>query len=218
MSKSKSLTDKYEKVCSIKDKALSLVEMQMNGDISQVDAKELGEVADIAKDMAELMKYCAEAEYYEKVTEAMDEASPEEKMHYMDKYIPEYDQRYYTPMRYAQRRDSRGRYMYNDGMYPIEEYKSDKMWYGNTNGSNNPMHMNDDMNSAMRDMREGRSGMVRKTYMDLKNSGADKNAKIEEIKRYAGELIEDMNEMLEDATPEERSTIKTKLTAFVSKL
>jgi len=85
----KSLKDKYERICDLKDKFLEITETQLEGDISTVSAEELGYVVDMAKDMAEMMKYCEEAKYYCKVTEAMDKASDEEKSYYMTMYAPE---------------------------------------------------------------------------------------------------------------------------------
>lgn len=41
--------------------------------MEQTDAKELGELVDMVKDLAEAKKYCMEACYYEKVVEAMEE-------------------------------------------------------------------------------------------------------------------------------------------------
>lgn len=233
---SKDIKEKYERVCAIKDRAIGLIESQINGDISSVDAKELGEVADIAKDMAEVMKLCAESEYYHKITEAMDKNSDEDNKMYMDKYMPE-TAMYYTPMgmtTYARRRDSRGRYMYTEPvvnkMYSMEDYDynpdyKDRMYYSTSSpssrrsSSTNTSATMGSMNSDYaRDYREGRSGMTRRTYMEHRDNAADKNTKIEDIKKYAVELVEDMDEMLKDASPEEKATMKSKLTTFVSKL
>lgn len=59
---------------------IDIVEDQMSGDLSVVDAKELGEIVDCAKDCAEIIKYCAEADYYWHVTDAMDKNTPERNM------------------------------------------------------------------------------------------------------------------------------------------
>lgn len=126
--------EKFERIDSIKERATCLVESQINGDIQNVDAKELGEIADIVKDMAETKKLCMEAKYYEAVTDAMEEADPEEKKIYMDKYLPEqrmfYGGRFpnypLPPIMYyrggngrGRMRDSRGRFMY-DEMMPLD--------------------------------------------------------------------------------------------------
>ena len=40
----KDFKEKYEKVCTIKDRALSLVDMQLNGNIENVDGKPTAEL------------------------------------------------------------------------------------------------------------------------------------------------------------------------------
>lgn len=232
----KDIKEKYERVCAIKDKALSLVETQLNGDLSQVDAKELGEVADIAKDMAEVMKLMEETCYYHKVTEAMEESSEEEKKYYMGKYIPEYEGKFYTPIAkpavedFARRRDSRGRYMYtNPELYMMDDRyddKYDRMYYtepsgmyysSNGNRSNLTSSNNGGMNYA-RDMREGRSGISRRTYMELKEHGEDKNKTNKELEKYMSELSEDMSEMIANMDSSEKATLKQKLATIASKI
>ena len=68
-----------ERLKSIKDCLIAQVIGQM-GKLDQVDAKELGEVVDMIKDMEE-------ACYYAKITEDM-EKTEEEKKYYTDYYHP----------------------------------------------------------------------------------------------------------------------------------
>lgn len=209
----KDIKEKYERVCSIKDKAISLVETQLNGDLTQVDAKELGEVADIAKDMAEIMKLCSEAEYYCKVAEAMDDASPEEKSYQLNKYIPEYEGKFYTPMTMTRQRDSRGRYMYTEPMWHEDESYKDRMYYSSMNGGSSGN--NSSMNYAARDYREGRSPMIRRTYMELKENGKDAT---KELEHFMDEMATDITEMVEKMTPQERATLKQRLVTLSTKI
>lgn len=205
----KDIKEKYERVCAIKDKAISLVETQLNGDLSSVDAKELGEVADIAKDMAELMKLSEEACYYHKVTEAMDEGSDEEKKYYMNKYIPEYEGKFYTPIDYARRRDSRGRYMYTEPDWHMEPTSRDidRMHY-------NTMDMTDGRTT---NGMTTRSAITRRTYMDMANS--DKTSKTEKLKEYLQNFSDEMTEMFVEgkASPEEKQIAKQTLMQFINK-
>lgn len=251
----KDFKEKFEKVCTIKDRALSLVDMQLNGNIENVDAKELGEVADIAKDMAEIMKLCAEAEYYHDITEAMDKNSDAENKMYMNQYLPE--TRYYgdkgmTPIVYANGNGNMGgmgnsgnsngtRYympMYDemtergrgydmwDEMYPGMKGMKPHYYTDNGIGSNvnvstpdrGSTHRTMDSGEYMRDAREGRSGITRRTYMDMKEQGAEKSEKVKEIKKWASDFSEDVMEMLEDASPEEKTTLKQHLTQLISKI
>lgn len=215
----KDLKEKYERVCAIKDKALSLVETQLNGDLSSVDAKELGEVMDIAKDSAELIKYMEESYYYHKVTEAMDEASPEEKSYQLNKYIPEYEGKFYTPMDYARARDSRGRYMYTEPDYRVDPDYRNRMYYSSMSSSNsgqNGSHMN--YTDGMRDVREGRSPMARRTYMEMKEHGGDKEKTNKELEHYVAELGDDITELIESMDASEKAILKQKMSQLISKI
>lgn len=61
-----------EKIYEIKNKILQRVEKDsMNMD--RVDVKELGELVDMVKDLAEAEDHCWQAQYYRKVTEAMEQ-------------------------------------------------------------------------------------------------------------------------------------------------
>lgn len=216
----KDIKEKYERVCSIKDKALSLVETQLNGNIENVDAKELGEVADIAKDMAELMKCCAEAEYYHTVTEAMNEATEEDKKYYMDKYLPE-TMMYYTPMgNYARQRDSRGRYMYTEPesmRYDdrFDEPYRNRMYFSTS--ANTGSHSNS-MNYTMNDSRMGRAWESRRGYMEAKEMGEDKTKTNKELEKFMQDMADDMTEMIQDMDSSEKAILKQKLATMASKI
>lgn len=186
-----------DRMKSIKDRFLGIIEGQLSGDLSKVSAKELGEIVDCAKDMAEMTYYC-------KITEAMEKNSDAENKGYMDEYLPE--SRYYTPtrMNMARRRDSRGRYMYTEPDYMMDDrYDQDfrsRMYYTN-----------------MHDPREGRSYISRRTYMEVKDS-ADKNAKMREMENYMNDLSSDLTEMIMGLDPTEKANVKTKLTQLASKI
>lgn len=61
------------KIKEVKDKVLGRMETAMTerGSVDRMDVKEMGELADIVKDLAEAEKSCWEAEYYRSITEAM---------------------------------------------------------------------------------------------------------------------------------------------------
>lgn len=201
---SKDFKEKYERVCGVKDKALSLVETQMNGNIQDVDAKELGEVADIAKDMAEIMKLCSEAEYYFKITEAMDKHSNDENMEYIEEYIPK-SKRYYSRP-----------YVYDDDRYD-ETYRS-RMYYTDPNArvthNGKGMRINYGDHTTM----DGRAYVSRRGYMESKNNGADNATLISEIRKWASDTAEDVMEMIKDASPEEKAVLKQHFAQIASKI
>lgn len=218
---SKDIKEKYERVCAIKDKALSLIETQLNGDLTQVDAKELGEVVDIAKDMAELMKYSEEACYYHKVTEAMENGSDEEKKYYLNKYIPEYEGKFYMPMEnYARRRDSRGRYMYTEPYMMDDRYDPEmigRMYYSSNSSSNNNSNSGR-MNYTNHDMRDGRAWESRRGYMEAKEHGEDKNQTNKELEKFMQDLADDMTEMVVNMDANEKTLLKQRLATMASKI
>ena len=77
--------------------------------------------------------------------------------------------------------------------------------------------------STERDMREGRSGISRKHYMETKeqhkaNTQQDKDAKMQSLDEYMKELSTDMTELITDMTPEERSLIKNKMSVLMTKI
>lgn len=214
----KDFKEKYERVCALKDRIISLVEGQLAGDLSSVDAKELGEVTDMAKDFAEIMKLCSEAEYYHKVTEAMDEADPEEKSAKLNKYIPEYEGKFYTPvMNMARMRDSRGRYMYTEPYdYEDDRYDrmhSNRMYYSSMNDN----HGSANMATMAGDPKSGRAYISRRGYMEANEKG-DADKKTKELENYIKDLSEDLMDMIETMDANSRAILKNKITQLATKM
>ena len=191
--------------------------------IEKIDTKEMGEVADIIKDLCE-------AEYYAKISKAMDESEYGEDY---DMNGPMEERRYYR----GQPRDSRGRYMsrrgYHEPTYHMtpemyrehtpEHYRDmdreeGRMYYTET-GMGNSSHMG----TMSRDHREGRSGMSRRNYMETKemhpgNTPEDKQKKVQDLEKYMNELATDVTEMINGSTAEEKTLLKTKLQSLVQKI
>ena len=169
-----------EMLKSMKDTLMTQAQSQM-GNLSSVDAKELGEVIDMIKDLEEAIYYCT-------IVEAMEGKDKEEKPHSM----------YYMP-------------------YPRDmERPMGKMYYdgGNSNSMGSSVKgyretLYDPY--GMRDVREGRSPMSRKTYMESKEMHHDKTKQMQELEHYMQELTTDIVEIIEDATPEEKQLLQKKL-------
>ena len=68
------------------------------------------------------------------------------------------------------------------------------------------------------DSREGRSGMARRNYMEGKEMHHNQDAQMQELKKYMQELSEDITEMIQDASPDEKLLLKQKLTSLTQKL
>lgn len=188
-----------ERLKSIKDCLIAQVSGQM-GKLDQVDAKELGEVVDMIKDMEE-------ACYYAKITEAM-EKGEEEKKYYTEYYRP-YSRDYLRDM------DKDYGRMYYGGdrsdMHGVGGYES-----GRTNGTT--YYTERPYSMELRDRREGRSPMSRKMYMESKELHKDKTTQLKDLENYMQELSLDIAEMIDDASPEEKQMLQSKITALASKI
>ena len=195
-------------------------EMDKKG-IEEIDTEEFGKATDIIKDLAEAM-------YYRTLTEAMKESE----------YGEDYDE--YGPMDDGRRgyrgqpRDSRGRYMSRRGrgrmgyeepwdeVYDYNEMERmrdmdrphGRMYYTDTTTTNGTTSHS----GMMRDGREGRSGQMRRGYMEAKEEGKDKAEKMKELENYMKSLAEDVTEMVEGASQEEKTMLKTKLSTLISKV
>ena len=202
------------------EKLSECAKCELDKGIESIDTKEMGEVAEIIKELCE-------AEYYAKVSKAMDEHDFDNAEEIMDE-----GRRGYR----GQPRDSRGRYMRRGYQKMMPEYYRDmdmdegRMYYtsgsssmgGSSMGSSsgNSMGYNDGM---MRDMREGRSGQSRRSYMETKethkgNTQQDKDMKLKELDKYMNELSSDISEMIHDSSNEEKTMLKQKLNGLVQKI
>lgn len=197
--------------------------------VENLDTKEMSGVAEILKELCE-------AEYYATITKAMGEAEYGEDY---DMHGPMEERRYYK----GRARDSMGRFKSRRGydemmdyheMYPMEHYRDmdreyGKMYYSGS-GSHDGNSMSGSMGSgtrmnesSMRDHREGRSGMSRRSYMETKemhpgNSAEEKQAKTRELEKYMNELSSDLTEMIAGASAEEKSMLKSKMQTLLSKI
>ena len=85
------------------------------------------------------------------------------------------------------------------------------MGYSESNGGQYSSRM-------QRDSREGRSGQMRRGYMEAKEKGADKQQKMKELEDYMKELSSDVTEMIGDASPEEKAMLKNKMQVLMQKI
>lgn len=202
------------------EKLASCAHHEFEKGIENIDTEEMGKVADILKDLAE-------AEYYSKISKAMDESEYGEDY---DVDGPMEERRYYR----GQPRDSRGRYMSRRGrrgyvepnyhmtpeMYKEHdpEYWRDmdrhegRMYYtsvGNPGGSSGMSGGNMGGNSSSggtrnyggemgRDYREGHSGQSRRSYMEAKEAYPGNSP--EDKQKKTKELEKYMNELSSDIT------------------
>lgn len=196
-----------ERLKQMKESLISQVQGQMV-DLSRVSTHELGEVIDMIKDLEEAMYYCT-------VVEAMEGKTPEEQKYYTTRYLPPY---------------------YGDDYYRDIDRTSGRMYYtgGSSNNSNNRSggqessqnYGSRDMRGYeewpqmldMRDRREGRSPISRKTYVESKEMHQDKATQMRELEKYMTELSQDLTEIIQMASPEEKAVLQKKLTGLSSKI
>ena len=223
---------------SIIERLSECVKCEVDKGIYQVDTKEMGEVADIIKDLCE-------AEYYAKISKAMDEAEYGEDYDYMGAY-DENERKGYR----GQRRDSRGRYMSRRGYEsPMmmhddmreKDYMDGRMYYGGSTGgnssnmggsssgmsggSNRGYSEGGQMSSRMqRDggESESRYDRAKRGYEESKNmndtSADGKRKSMENLESYMKELSEDMTQFVGKMDANEKAMVKSKLQTLMTKI
>lgn len=202
----------------MKESLVSCVENQLTH-LESVDTKELGEAIDMIKDLEEAIYYCT-------ITKAMNKKGEEKEGHY----------KYYSQMQYRDMDKDMGRMYYEDPRYmegndTYRQYSSNSG--SSSNGSNNSSgdqgqsgengggssrQYSEKEYELMRDRREGKSPMSRRTYMEAKESHSDKAHQMKELENYMQELTQDVVEMVEGASAEEKQYLSKRVAALANKL
>ncbi len=199
------------------EKLAECAEKQFDNGIESVDTAEMGQVTDMLKDLAEAM-------YYRTLTEAMDDSDPEEIMEMFDRY-GDGGRRYYDHYRYSDGRFApKGRGTYRRGyegpywrMTP-EMYK-DMQEYRDMDRNTGRMYYTEPSMT----MSESNYDRAKRNYTETKslhraNTPQDKEAKMRGLEDYFKEISSDITGLLSDMTPEERSMLKSKISALATKL
>ena len=187
----------------MKETLMSAVQGQLSN-LSQANTEELGCAIDMIKDLSEAIYYCT-------ITKSMEEAEEEKKeeekmMRYQQPQVMYYQERMKEP-RYSDKR-VKDPYYERD----MDRWEGRMYYGGGDKHSSEPSYTNE------RDEREGRSGERRKTYMEARHMNTDKNIHMKELDAYAHELTNDILEMVQDASPEERQALKKKIIELSGKL
>ena len=113
---------------------------------------------------------------------------------------------------------SKGRTMYMDK--PDWDYYKEPKRYPNMNYPNLdfPYQEREMPMDTLRDHKEGKSPHSRRMYMEAKESHMDKTAQMRELEKYMQELTQDLVEMIEDASPEEKQYLEKRLSVLASKV
>ena len=88
----------------------------------------------------------------------------------------------------------------------------------NANGGGTRGYTEREFPIGLRDEREGRSPMSRKSYIESKEMHQDKNIKLKELEKYMQELSTDMVEMIQGASPEEKQLLEKRISALATKI
>ena len=180
-----------EQLKSIKQCLVNQVQTQLN-DLKHTNAKELGEVVDMIKDLEEAMYYCA-------ITKAMEESKEEKEASKSQSNIA-YFMEPASKQYYEGNNSSSGSRNYT----PYMEYA--------------PYMMRDDK-WREEHMYGGRSGASRRMYMEGKTTHAkDDVQSMKELETYVKDLSDDVVEMIKDSTPEEKQVLSSKLQTLASKV
>ena len=206
-----------EQLKTIKDQLIAQVQTQM-GDLKCVDAKELGEVVDMIKDLAEAVYYC---EIYDQMKQS-EESRKEEMMRGSNNYY--YTERYYPAYDRDMDRDW-GRMYYSSHSGTGTSSSNNGSNSGSTSSSSNSMgeagrsyYTERNYPIHLRDEREGRSPMKRKMYMESKSTGQDTSKSMRELETYMQDLTSDMMELLDKASPEEKAVVQKKMNTLAAKV
>lgn len=224
---------------------------EFNKGIENVDTSEMGEVVDMIKDLAEAEYHSIISKAMKKADEEEEERDKELLRALKAEYGEEdgrrfYDEyRYKTTGRYAPK--GKGSYVGRRGYeeppywhrYPgdmtdmdydsvehmrdMDRLSRGRMYYTDMSDRMGMIDQPRSGSSTERDMREGRSGISRKHYMEAKeqhkaNTQQDKDAKMQSLDEYMRELSTDMAELITDMTPEERTMLKSKMSVLMTKI
>ena len=178
-----------EELKQIKEILVDQVQSQMHN-LHGVNAKELGEVIDMIKDLSETMYYCS-------IVQAMEEGQYQESPYLQD-----------------------DRSLFYGGGMNRGYSSASNGGNGSSTSSrgNNARGYHDGSNGSIFRNYEGRSGMSRRMYMEGKENGQDSSTQIQELENYMQELTQDIAEMIQGASQEEKQMLQRKVNALAAKL
>lgn len=214
-----------EQLKNIKHCLVSTVQTQL-GDLKHVDAKELGEVIDMIKDLEEAMYYCSIIEAMEKVEKERETSGGDMNISY-----------YMEPMYYrGQPRDSMGRYTSGGGRRNYSDGGAQSSNSGSMGGNSStsgggsryyvpymeyaPYMMRDSKwrDERFGDMPNDKSSWSRHMYMENKQYKGNDESSMEDLEHYIKDLGEDLTDMVRTSTTEEKQLLSTKLQQLASKI
>ena len=189
-----------------------------------------GQNLDDLKDFTEIAKNiaCFDKDY--RIVEAMEKSEDNDDIMRMVEQYEDYpDRRFYDNYRYANGRFApKGRgtrrgyieppyYHQMPDDYRTWEDKPMQERMRDLDRMSGRMHYTEPT-TATRDSREGKSGMMRRSYIEAKEMHKDKDTTMQELEKYLKGVSEDITDVIGSMTPEERSMLKSKMSTLVTKL
>lgn len=174
-----------EQLKAMKQQLMTAAQAQM-GNLSEVNAKELGEVIDMVKDLEEAIYYCTVVEAMEKNKES--EKAPQNTEEAL---------RYYTPMYYVNPR----RYYWDEGMRE-NRYYAEGQDHGRMDSSNTNYYTDS-------------YPMARRRYYTDKEK---MRPSAQDLEEYMNELTDDITDIIKQASADEKTKLKNKLTTLANKI
>ena len=217
-----------ERLQALKHNLMCTIESQMCN-VYEADAEELKCAIDMLKDIEEAMYYCT-------ITDAMQEKDKKEFEYKNQRQENNNDSNhsfsYYTPMMtYANEGGNNNRSYYTPSTYAASGGGSGSS-SNNSGGGRSyytpPIHYNDggrmyypggdEYNSRIHGENGDRVAQSRRMYMEAKSNQGDKATQMRELEKYMQELSQDIVDMIQDASPEERQYLEKKMNTLASKI
>ena len=198
------------------EKLSECAKSEMESGIENVDTCEMGKVVDMMKDLSEAM-------YYRTLTKAMDESTTEETLEMFERYGD--GRRFYDKYRYADGRFApKGRGTYRRGydepyyhMNPDMYREHEPEYWRDMDRKDGKMYYTEPITM------ESRYDKAKRMYTETKakhNSGSveDKQLTLKEGEKMLNVIIDELMEMVSDATPEMKNMVKTKGMSAMQKI
>lgn len=186
-----------ERLKNMKETLVNLVLSQM-GNLREANTEELGEAIDMIKDLSKAIYYCV-------LTDEMEKKEKENR----GKETYYYTERYLNPYQYDGKR-----YVHN----PEREEEKYRTMTMDRDGRRAYYTEKEFPMMDIRDRREGKSPLSRKMYMEAREMNKDKLSNLKDLEMYMKELSEDVTEMIEGASQEEKQLLQKKLNMLAQKI
>lgn len=203
----------YEDLCCLKKELIRAAMDECSRGVQNVDTREMGQVVDMIKDLAEAEKECWEACYYKSIVHGMHEE--EEEMRRSGGRMG-YDNWRYSSGRFAP--TGRG---HRSGFTPMGDYRDDMRdgWEGDSRGREATMGSHDRMGYSghPRGDRYERYHQARMGYHESKDPTSRQHMD-SAARDYVVDMAEVVKEIWKDADPAMRKELKNKVVALSSEL